>query len=71
MYVETKIINRIINIFNLLYKNILLQDVTLKNKKLIFWKIHRLHWEKNKFIFDLYTKRCILESSLVYNYFKD
>jgi bud site selection protein 31 len=29
------------------------------------WKIHRLHWEKNRFIFDLMYKRKVMSKELV------
>jgi hypothetical protein len=29
------------------------------------WKIHRIHWEKNRFIFDLMYKRKVMSKDLV------
>ena len=29
------------------------------------WKIHRLHWEKNRFIYDLMYKRKVMSRELV------
>lgn len=44
-----------------------------KNKKvdykIVFWKIHRLHWEKNRFIFDLKYNQKIISNSSVKIYF--
>ena len=33
------------------------------------WKIHRLHWEKNRFIFDLMYKRKVMSRELVRHLF--
>jgi len=36
-----------------------------KRKNELAWKIHRLHWEKNRFIFDLMYQRKVMSRELV------
>ena len=36
-----------------------------KRKAELSWKIHRLHWEKNRFIFDLMYMRKVMSKDLV------
>jgi hypothetical protein len=36
-----------------------------KRKAELTWKIHRLHWEKNRFIYDLMYQRKVLSKELV------
>ncbi len=36
-----------------------------KRKAELTWKIHRIHWEKNRFIFDLMYKRKVMSRELV------
>lgn len=36
-----------------------------KRKAELSWKIHRLHWEKNRFIFDLMYMRKVMSKELV------
>ena len=38
-----------------------------KRKAELSWKIHRLHWEKNRFIFDLMYMRKVMSKDLVSN----
>ena len=38
-----------------------------KRKNELTWRIHRIHWEKNRFIFDLRYKKNVLSDEL-YNY---
>jgi len=63
--IETKIINKVLHIFNLHYKKIMLSENRENNTKINFWKIYRLHWEKNRFIFDLFYKKRILSTKIV------
>ena len=36
-----------------------------KRKCELTWKIHRIHWEKNRFIYDLMYKRKVMSRELV------
>jgi len=63
--IETKILNRVLNIFNLQYKKIILSQNRETNTKINFWKIYRLHWEKNRFIFDLFYNKKILSLKIM------
>lgn len=36
-----------------------------KRRNELSWKIHRLHWEKNRFVFDLMYKRKVMTRQLV------
>lgn len=36
-----------------------------KRKSELTWKIHRIHWEKNRFIFDIMYKRKAISKELV------
>lgn len=36
-----------------------------KRKTEMTWKIHRIHWEKNRFIFDLMYQRKVMSKELV------
>lgn len=36
-----------------------------KRKNETTWKIHRLHWEKNRFIYDLMYQRKVMSKELV------
>ncbi len=41
------------------------EDHAGKRRAELNWKIHRLHWEKNRFIFDLMYKRKVMSRELV------
>ncbi len=41
------------------------EDQEGKRKAELTWKIHRLHWEKNRFIYDLMYKRKVMSRELV------
>lgn len=36
-----------------------------RRKNELAWKIHRIHWEKNRFIFDLMYQRKVMSKDLV------
>ncbi len=36
-----------------------------KRKCELTWKVHRIHWEKNRFIFELMYKRKVMSRELV------
>ena len=36
-----------------------------KRKCELTWKVHRIHWEKNRFIYDLMYKRKVMSRELV------
>ena len=36
-----------------------------RRKNELAWKIHRIHWEKNRFIFDLMYQRKVMSKELV------
>ena len=38
-----------------------------KRKNELTWRIHRIHWEKNRFIFDLMYKKKVMDRKL-YDY---
>ena len=38
-----------------------------RRKNELAWKIHRIHWEKNRFIFDLMYQRKVMSKELVSN----
>lgn len=38
-----------------------------KRKAELNWKIHRIHWEKNRFIYDLMYVRKVMSKDLVRN----
>eukprot|EP00955_Chlamydomonas_euryale_P108359 365844-Chlamydomonas_euryale.AAC.9 len=41
------------------------EDHEGKRKAELPWKIHRLHWEKNRFLFDLMYQRKVMSRDLV------
>lgn len=42
------------------HRDAVTEDHTGKRKNELSWRIHRIHWEKNRFIFDLmYNKKAI------------
>ena len=36
-----------------------------RRKNELAWKIHRIHWEKNRFVFDLMYQRKVMSKELV------
>ncbi|AIB09859.1 nuclear transcription regulator (nucleomorph) [Lotharella oceanica] len=64
--IEKKFINKIIKIFTKRFKLILKNNEKF-HYKIIFWKIHRLHWEKNRFISDLRYKQKIISNNSMLN----
>eukprot|EP00983_Pelagomonas_calceolata_P114477 1160098-Pelagomonas_calceolata.AAC.4 len=42
-----------------------------KRKNELTWKIHRLHWEKNRFIFDLMYQRKVMSRELVSRWLRE
>ena len=68
--IEKKIINKITAIFTRRFRLILKNNENFRYK-ITFWKIHRLHWEKNRFIFDLkYNKQIISNNSVIYSFIR-
>lgn len=47
-------LEKLLQIFNAKFNLIIKGKTSKKNYKEVFWKIHRIHWEKNRFLFDLY-----------------
>lgn len=41
------------------------EDHETKRKAELTWKINRIHWEKNRFIYDLMYQRKVLSKELV------
>lgn len=72
---EIRIVLKILTKFNNYYNNLKAEKTTHDNDKEIFWKIHKLNWEKNKFIFDLRFRKKKLSTFtyrfLIQNFFID
>nr|BAS01626.1 G10 transcription factor [Lotharella vacuolata] len=62
--IEKKFINKIITIFSKRFE-VILKNNEKTDYKIIFWKIHRLHWEKNRFIFDLKYNQKVISNNIV------
>ena len=56
---------QVIEDFELQMKEAVNEEHDGKRKSELTWKIHRLHWEKNRFIFDLMYQRKVMSRELV------
>ena len=52
LIIEKKIQKKILDIFNKKYILILKKKTSKNMINSNFWRIHRLHWEKNKYLFE-------------------
>mmetsp|Transcript_4829 Transcript_4829/g.11496 ORF Transcript_4829/g.11496 Transcript_4829/m.11496 type:complete len:161 (+) Transcript_4829:181-663(+) len=57
---ELKYLSTILNKFNEQYKILMASSIQKNHKNSIFWKIYRLHWEKNRFIYNLRFNKKII-----------
>lgn len=60
-----ELIEEVIEDFELQMKEAVADEHDGKRKAEMGWKIHRLHWEKNRFIFDLMYQRKVMSRELV------
>lgn len=60
-----ELIEEVIEDFETQLKDAVNEDHEGKRVKEMTWKIHRLHWEKNRFIFDLMYQRKVMSKELV------
>lgn len=60
-----ELIEEVIEDFEQQLKDAVNEDHEGKRVAELTWKIHRLHWEKNRFIFDLMYKRKVMSRELV------
>ena len=58
-------IEEVIEDFEMQMKEAVSDEHEGKRKNESNWKIHRLHWEKNRFIYDLMYKRKVMSKELV------
>ncbi len=56
---------QVIEDFELQMKEAVNEEHDGKRKAELPWKIHRLHWEKNRFIYDLMYQRKVMSRELV------
>lgn len=60
-----ELIEEVIEDFEQQLKDAVNEDHDGKRVSELTWKIHRLHWEKNRFIYDLMYKRKVMSKELV------
>jgi bud site selection protein 31 len=60
-----ELIEEVIEDFEVQMKDAVNEGDEGKRKAELSWKIHRLHWEKNRFIFDLMYQRKVMSKELV------
>lgn len=60
-----ELIEEVIDDFEQQMKDAVNEDQDGKRRAELTWKIHRLHWEKNRFIFDLMYQRKVMSKELV------
>lgn len=60
-----ELIEEVIEDFEQQMKEAVNEEHEGKRKNELAWKIHRLHWEKNRFIFDLMYQRKVMSKELV------
>jgi bud site selection protein 31 len=58
------LIEEVIEDFERQMKDAVTEDLDQKRKCESLWKIHRIHWEKNRFIFDLMFRRKVISKEL-------
>jgi bud site selection protein 31 len=59
------LIEEVVEDFEQQMKEAVNEDQDGKRKTELTWKIHRIHWEKNRFIFDLMYQRKVMSRDLV------
>lgn len=62
LIIEKKILKKILEIFNKRYILIMKKKSSKNMIYTNFWRIHRLHWEKNKYLFDLINYKKIIST---------
>lgn len=60
-----ELIEEVIEDFEQQMKEAVNEEHDKKRKSELTWKIHRLHWEKNRFIYDLMYQRKVMSRELV------
>jgi bud site selection protein 31 len=60
-----ELIEEVIEDFEQQLKEAVNEEHEGKRKTELTWKIHRLHWEKNRFIYDLMYQRKVMSKELV------
>eukprot|EP00798_Chlamydomonas_sp_ICE-L_P017819 gene17819-24200_t len=63
-----ELIEEVIEDFELQMKEAVNEEHDGKRKSELTWKIHRLHWEKNRFIYDLMYVRKVMSRELKGNH---
>lgn len=59
------LIEEVVEDFEQQMKEAVNEDQDGKRKTELTWKIHRIHWEKNRFLFDLMYQRKVMSRELV------
>lgn len=62
-------IEDVIEDFEAQMKDAVNEDHAGKLRTELSWKVHRVHWEKNRFIYDLMYKRKVMSRELVSVFF--
>ena len=65
-----QLIEEVIEDFEAQMKEAVNEEHEGKRKNELTWKITRIHWEKNRFIYDLMYKRKVMSRELVRNSFR-
>lgn len=60
-----ELIEEVVDDFEQQMKDAVSEEHEGKRRNELTWKIHRIHWEKNRFIFDLMYKRKVMSRELV------
>jgi hypothetical protein len=60
-----EMIEEVIDDFETKMKEAVNEEHEGKRKAELTWKIHRIHWEKNRFIYDLMYQRKVMSKELV------
>ena len=60
-----ELIEEVIEDFEAQMKEAVNEEHEGKRKCELNWKIHRIHWEKNRFIYDLMYQRKVMSKDLV------
>ncbi len=60
-----ELIEEVVEDFEQQMKDAVAEEHEGKRRNELTWKIHRIHWEKNRFIFDLMYKRKVMSRDLV------
>lgn len=66
-----QLIEEVIEDFEAQMKEAVNEEHEGKRKNELTWKITRIHWEKNRFIYDLMYKRKVMSRELVRHFLSD